>query len=73
MKIFANMLFFVFALTVIVWCLIKIASKDYDYFEKRGIKFVKPYPFIGTNYWMLLRKAFAYDLREKTKEFENEK
>lgn len=67
------MLFFVFALTVIVWCLIKIASKHYDYFEKRGIKFVKPYPLIGTNYWMLLKKAFAYDLQEKTKEFENEK
>lgn len=48
----------------IVWICSKIyqwAYKGYDYFEKIGVKYIKPIPFFGTNWKLFARKITVRD------------
>lgn len=59
----------VIALTLIIYKLYKWMWTGYDYFEKQGLPFVKPYPFMGS-LWSLLKKSsnvryFLIDIYEK--------
>ncbi|CAD7084746.1 unnamed protein product [Hermetia illucens] len=55
------------------YIVVKWVSKNFDFFEKQGVKFVKPYPLIGTNTWLLGRENIAVILKKFYDQFPNEK
>lgn len=55
------------------YIVVKWVSKNFDFFEKQGVKFVKPYPLIGTNTWLLGRENIAVILKRFYDQFPNEK
>ncbi|CAD7089888.1 unnamed protein product [Hermetia illucens] len=61
-------------LLIIVVCLaLKWGTKTFDFFEKQGIKYVKPYPFIGTSTWLFMRENIITIAKRYYDQFPNEK
>jgi hypothetical protein len=61
-------------LLVVAFLLYKWGTSTFDYFEKRGIPYNKPLPFVGSRIGMLLRNSSAVDfLMEIYDEFKDEK
>jgi cytochrome P450 family 9 len=61
-------------LAVIFYLIYKWGTSTFDYFEKKGIPYNKPYPFIGSRIGMLLRNSSAIDfILELYNEFKDEK
>jgi hypothetical protein len=61
-------------LLVVAFLLYKWGTSTFDYFEKRGIPYNKPLPFVGSRIGMLLRNSSAVDfLMEIYNEFKDEK
>lgn len=50
------MIFIIFLSIILIFLLHYFVTKDHEYFEKRGIKYVKPLPILGSNW----RPAFGF-------------
>lgn len=62
------------AIVAISYLLYKWLNKSHDYFEKKGVSFVKPKFLIGNQADMLLRRASLPEIVDKWyKEFPKEK
>jgi hypothetical protein len=42
-----------FFILTVIWLLFKFLTKDADFFEKKGIKYLKPFPVLGMTYNMM--------------------
>uniref|UniRef100_A0A0K8TT67 Putative cytochrome n=1 Tax=Tabanus bromius TaxID=304241 RepID=A0A0K8TT67_TABBR len=60
-------------LGLIAYSLLKLGTINYGYFQEKGVKFLKPLPFIGNNRWMFLRQAVTDMLRDAYYTFPKEK
>lgn len=59
---------------VAAWLLYKWGTSTFDYFEKRGIPYNKPLPFVGSRIGMFLRNSTAVDfIMELYNEFKDDK
>lgn len=57
-----------------IYLLYKWSISTFDYFEKQGIPFRKPWPLLGTNTNMITRKyAFNEAIQLTYSEFKNHK
>lgn len=63
-----------YLIPVALYFLYKWATKNYDYFEKQGIPFVKPIPLLGSNFGIFFKKQpLVQSMMEQYYEFKNEK
>lgn len=61
-------------IAIAIYLIYKWSISTYDYFEKQGIPFRKPIPFLGTNSNMVTRKkAFTDSFTDSYNEFKHEK
>ena len=68
------MLILLTLVTVLTYLAYKWSTSTYDYFEKQGIPYGKPFPFIGSNaYLFIKRKNFVEILQNWYYEFKDEK
>lgn len=63
-----------YLIPIALYLFYKWATKNYDYFEKQGIPFMKPLPLLGSNYAIFFKKQpMVQTMIEQYSEFKNEK
>lgn len=66
--------FILYLIPVALYLFYKWATTNYDYFEKQGIAFIKPYPLVGSNFSMFFKKKpLVQTLNEQYALYKHEK
>lgn len=56
------MSFILYAIAALLFLVYKLLTKKDDYFEKKGIPFMKPMPLVGSRYDLILRNKSMPDV-----------
>lgn len=63
-----------YLIPVVIYLFYKWATAKYDFFEKQGIPFIKPFPLLGSNIGLFFKKKpFVESMVDAYNQFENEK
>ncbi|KAL4713705.1 hypothetical protein ACJJTC_004236 [Scirpophaga incertulas] len=68
------MMFIIISITVISFLLYLLGTRNFSYWKRKGIKYVKPYPFVGSNVkQMFFQISFSDGFREIYNNYPNER